>query len=732
MGVFNFKEFVFRSNKVLPTEYDDALSYYEVLGKVATRLNDVTNAANALADSLVKPYSDTTSYLPGNYVWYNNLLWKCTNSNYGGFNINDWGGEPIIFTEAVGDDIITFKALVNTIVENQQSLIERTIAGIATPYDSNHNYEVGDYVSYRTVEGAIIYKCIANTTGTFDSDKWVAVVAFNELFDYVVNVWTAFFDEYSREWGLANNLGSSPALAMTQKFITDGFVNTPNNLLNLADAEMLDGFYNYNGTLNNSPEYKHTFIECQANETLYTNLEVSQLAITYFDENKTYISGSLYSTHDVIKVPDNQNIKYLSIPLRIGIMGSYLISNTPVTSSTFKGAYSSIAGWSDADRYKLIKLNTFGETNITIQNKQGLTRITKNVSTKDSLWKAIEFNITNATFYGASTSILLARKNDIVVFLSPAQSTIYRAKIGTGGGIFDTIATIPNLFSNTSRFGVRLNVDVNVVTTFTNIDDNIQTSINLLDLIGEGYKAALGLVYVNTPSYSSRAVQYYIKNDYIIHEPIELQSNHWNGKIWYAYGTSITNIAREGKYPLYLRDFSGLTLINKGISGGGIGDLGAYSEGQVYDAICNVSDGKTQADLITLETGANDTNANVPLGTIYDTGRETLSGCLNDCLRYLQANTNAQIAVFHSPPTTTMPNAASKYYEWAKMIEEICDLNYVPFIKASCNLGYGKITSQSGSLYVVDNIHQTNLGGYLYADTIWATLKNIPIFRTSI
>ena len=207
----------------------------------------------------------------------------------------------------------------------------------------------------------------------------------------------------------------------------------------------------------------------------------------------------------------------------------------------------------------------------------------------------------------------------------------------------------------------------------------------------------------------------------------------WNGKSWYAYGTSITNISSEGKYPTYLAQMSGLLLTNKGISGGGIGDLGAYSHGQVYSAICNITDGKLNADLITLETGANDCNSDVPLGTIYDTGTATLAGCLNDCIRYLQKNTNAQICIINSPATTTEPTATNKYYEWADMVRRICDINRVHFLNNNNNMGYAKLSdSTKGSLYVSDNIHQTNLGGYIMAQNLWYQLRNIPLFYTTM
>lgn len=220
-----------------------------------------------------------------------------------------------------------------------------------------------------------------------------------------------------------------------------------------------------------------------------------------------------------------------------------------------------------------------------------------------------------------------------------------------------------------------------------------------------------------------------------IMEPVDKLDGYggqWKGKLWFAYGTSITETSTTGRYPLYLAKMSGMRLIDKGIGGGGIGNLGGYSTGQVYNAICNITDGKTSADLITLETGANDEGASVPLGAVYDTGTSTLAGCLNDCLRYLQTNTHAQIAVTYSPASTTAPNATDKYYEWEQMVERICRINRVHYISPANGMGYAKLTSSSGSLYVEDNIHQTNLGGYIMAENIWYQLRNIPLFYTEL
>lgn len=247
----------------------------------------------------------------------------------------------------------------------------------------------------------------------------------------------------------------------------------------------------------------------------------------------------------------------------------------------------------------------------------------------------------------------------------------------------------------------------------------------LYAVISEGYQANQFIPHTERSAIEDRL--YNIEKD--------IRGSHWNGKKWYAYGTSITDVgAGTGKYVPYLAKFSGLDVVNKGVAGAGIGDLGAYSKGQNYTAICNTTDGKTEADLITLETGANDTGLviNEAIGDIYDTGRDTLCGCLNDCIRFLQANTNAQIVIMPSPSSTNVPTSSShQYYEWRLKMEQICKINSVHFIAADSGLGFAKYNA-TGNKYVVDSIHQTELGGYVLAENMWSQLKSIPLFRAEI
>ena len=205
-----------------------------------------------------------------------------------------------------------------------------------------------------------------------------------------------------------------------------------------------------------------------------------------------------------------------------------------------------------------------------------------------------------------------------------------------------------------------------------------------------------------------------------------MEQSHWNGKLWNAYGTSITSV-KQGKYVPYLEKISGMKVVNHGIPGGGITNLGGYSKGQVKSAIMTLDDGKAEADLITLEVGANEGGAN---GYKYDLDDTTFSGCLNQCLRYLLENTSAQIVVFPSVASTTDPNIAKQYYERVERIRECCEMNRVYFLGTGSGIAYSRLAKDK--TYVLDNIHQTDLGGYNFARFIWSGLKNIPLWYTEI
>jgi len=211
-----------------------------------------------------------------------------------------------------------------------------------------------------------------------------------------------------------------------------------------------------------------------------------------------------------------------------------------------------------------------------------------------------------------------------------------------------------------------------------------------------------------------------------LYEIIEekMEETHWNGKTWYAYGTSLTNTSNEGKYAKYVQQLSGMNRVNKGISGGAL-----VANRNIYNAIMNVTDGKTEADLITLECLAND--ASSEFGNVSDTDNTTFLGALGQCIVYLQQNTTAQIVIIPSMRARSStggvqfyPYQDEPYYEKCKKIEQLCTMYGVYCINPNVAMGYYRKTND----YYVDNIHHTELGGKAFGEYIWSVLKQIPLW----
>jgi hypothetical protein len=211
--------------------------------------------------------------------------------------------------------------------------------------------------------------------------------------------------------------------------------------------------------------------------------------------------------------------------------------------------------------------------------------------------------------------------------------------------------------------------------------------------------------------------------------PEQISGSHWKGKVWYAYGTSLTSTS-QGRYVDYLAELSGLVPTNKGIPGGGI-----VTNTKIKDAVMKTTDGKQNADLITLEVGANDGSAE--LGNPWDNCDSTFCGALTKCINYLLQNTRAQIVVMSSPMGGYKANPADENYKYVprnNAIKEVCmkcGVYYIGLDEGS-GLGWGRTNNNMGDSYLSDHIHHTHLGGYNIAQFIWSELKDIPLWYTSI
>lgn len=213
----------------------------------------------------------------------------------------------------------------------------------------------------------------------------------------------------------------------------------------------------------------------------------------------------------------------------------------------------------------------------------------------------------------------------------------------------------------------------------------------------------------------------------------------WRGKIWYAYGTSLTTEA-QGHYANTLASISGLTLTNKGVGGGAL-----VANRNIYNRLLDSADGKVNADLITIEVGAND--GTTPLGNPHSLDTDTFCGALNYCLQQMFLNgVKAQIVLMASYPSRYAVGSPSNKYDvtqassagwyWEEMVDavrKVADANgcyFIPF--NAIGMGRARGNGTYGNDFVVDQIHPTELGGYNIAMGVWNYLRNIPVWYTAI
>lgn len=216
----------------------------------------------------------------------------------------------------------------------------------------------------------------------------------------------------------------------------------------------------------------------------------------------------------------------------------------------------------------------------------------------------------------------------------------------------------------------------------------------------------------------------------------QLLSNNpltWENKTWYAYGTSLTAQSTNNMYPYYLQKLMGANLTNRGIGSGAI----VAPNTNIKDRIFDDTDGKENADLITLEIGANDLRHLTPeqLGTPGETEGNTYCAVLYQCVAHLQNVTNAQVVVFGSTqevnrtPNSKYPCGLT-YYEFQTLTKNVCDFAGCWFINImQIGLGYNRIRKPG---YIRDNIHPLPLGGSNIANALYSQLKLIPLWQTTV
>jgi hypothetical protein len=265
-------------------------------------------------------------------------------------------------------------------------------------------------------------------------------------------------------------------------------------------------------------------------------------------------------------------------------------------------------------------------------------------------------------------------------------------------------------------------------------------------VLPDGYPISTSLDENNAQKAASASTVYQLKR--------MLDGSQWRGKTWYAYGTSLTdteNYPNEqfGWYAKALRDMSGMVMVNKGYAGGGI-----IKNRNVYDRVLDNTDGKANADIITLECMINDQY--MDFGTVDDLTNETFLGSLAICIKSLVQNTNAQIVIIASPQNSrdlpqnmngTAPAGATEvqmeptyrfvkdgktWAERCELVRLLCEMYGAYFVNPAYAIGYYRKPRSGSNQYYADTYHLSQLGGHVVAEYLWSKIKNIPLFYTAI
>lgn len=478
-----------------------------------------------------------------------------------------------------------------------------------------------------------------------------------DLTDHVNNLLETIPEDYSE---LTKKVEDNTLGISGLKEDLDNITGSVEQLFDVSKVE--DGYIDYGGSVEDIGKYYHTYIPCSPNDVFYLNYIFTSLTITCFDSNKDFIKLFSLSGNKII-VPNNNNISYISIPIIWYNLYSIIISKNPLPIDSGGLLYGNTEYVynlvSRRDFVEVLKSESdYDETKFEIsKNYQNSLIIAKGALSDNMYWINFRFNTIDLDMSYGDGFISIAENDEYIIAFQVSVKKIIRLNKNDGGFIYltDEISTY-----NISHKKINVSIYGGVFKIKDYLTEDVYVKYNVSDSISDYNIISLGIAYMyGSNSYNDVVLCSIFNTTDFIKETIindkQLEKNQWYGKTWYAYGTSLTNTDSEGKYAKYVEQFSGMNRVNKGISGGGI-----CSNTRIKDAVMNTTDGKLDADLITLEVCANDTDATI--GTIYDTGNDTFCGALNQCIRYLQENTNAQIVVISSTNARYMVGDQSDLY----------------------------------------------------------------------
>lgn len=160
----------------------------------------------------------------------------------------------------------------------------------------------------------------------------------------------------------------------------------------------------------------------------------------------------------------------------------------------------------------------------------------------------------------------------------------------------------------------------------------------------------------------------------------EIVIKRWAGKKWVAVGDSLTEVNSRTTmhYHDYIAQNTGISVVNLGMSGTGyMKDYSATAKA-FYKRMDTVP---TDADVVTIFGGGNDTGKGYTLGDITDSGTTTICGCINATIDALyQQITTVQLGIITPTPWVgqTPEDANNELASVSEAIVEICKRRSIP------------------------------------------------------
>lgn len=155
----------------------------------------------------------------------------------------------------------------------------------------------------------------------------------------------------------------------------------------------------------------------------------------------------------------------------------------------------------------------------------------------------------------------------------------------------------------------------------------------------------------------------------------------WTGKKWVCVGDSLTeqNSKTTKHYYDYISDTTGISPIIMGVSGSGYAN-GHETNNAFYQRVSSVP---TDADVVTIFGSFNDIATGLPLGSVTDTGTDTLAGCINTTIDNLfEVYPLVNLGIITPTPWTGYNpwNGSAVGNQYVQMIIDICKKRGLMFL----------------------------------------------------